>query len=302
VVVDGYSYLVDCGYGVARQLARSGLGLLSLRDIFITHLHSDHVADYFTLLLLGWAGLETTPAPLHAYGPGQAGGVAALPGEPAGEAASPVANPANPTPGLSDLTRTQMAAHAYDLNVRMREAGHRELSQLVAVRELPIPSDWGARPPDHVAPAMDPIVVKEDENVTVTAILVNHPPVFPSFAYRFDTSDGAVVISGDTTPSANLITLAHNADVLVHEVVDTAYMKGLSLPPDKQRALRHVVESHTDVNEVGAVAARADVGTLVLSHFIPGNDALSDHDWVKSAEAGFSGRVVAGRDLLELEV
>jgi ribonuclease BN (tRNA processing enzyme) len=89
---------------------------------------------------------------------------------------------------------------------------------------------------------------------------------------------------------------------LVHEVVDTAYMKGLSLPPDKQRALRHVVESHTDVNEVGAVAARADVGTLVLSHFIPGNDALSDHDWVKAAEAGFSGRVVAGRDLLELEV
>ncbi len=40
-------------------------------------------------------------------------------------------------------------------------------------------------------------VVMQDENVKVTAALVNHPPVVPSFGYRFDTADRSIVISGD---------------------------------------------------------------------------------------------------------
>ena len=48
----------------------------------------------------------------------------------------------------------------------------------------------------------------QDANVKVTAALVSHPPVVPAFAYRFDTADRSIVISGDTARSDNLIALA----------------------------------------------------------------------------------------------
>ncbi len=54
----------------------------------------------------------------------------------------------------------------------------------------------------------------------ITATLVDHHPKAPAFAYRFDTPDGSIVVSGDTTVNPNLIDLAHNADYLVHEVID----------------------------------------------------------------------------------
>ena len=55
IVVRGASYVVDCGNGVARQMVAAGLKLGSIRDVFVTHQHSDHNADYGNLLLLAWA-------------------------------------------------------------------------------------------------------------------------------------------------------------------------------------------------------------------------------------------------------
>src|SRR4028119_2075884 len=61
------AYVVDCGNGVARQLAFAGVPLPKLRHVFITHHHSDHNADYGNLLLLAWAaGLRTR---VDAWGP-----------------------------------------------------------------------------------------------------------------------------------------------------------------------------------------------------------------------------------------
>jgi ribonuclease BN (tRNA processing enzyme) len=67
IVVDGAAYVIDCGDGVARQLTAARIPLTTLRHIFITHLHSDHVLDYGNLILLAWAvGLDTR---LDTWGP-----------------------------------------------------------------------------------------------------------------------------------------------------------------------------------------------------------------------------------------
>jgi len=67
IVANGAAYVVDCGDGVARQLASAGISPTSLRHIFLTHHHSDHNADYGNLMLLAWAsGLETR---LDTWGP-----------------------------------------------------------------------------------------------------------------------------------------------------------------------------------------------------------------------------------------
>src|SRR4051794_14804528 len=66
IVVGDRIYLVDCGDGVARQLALAGLPIRQLRAIFITHQHSDHNAGYGPLWLLGWT---TGSGAIDAYGP-----------------------------------------------------------------------------------------------------------------------------------------------------------------------------------------------------------------------------------------
>src|SRR5262245_16601224 len=67
IIANGAAYVVDCGDGVARQLALAGVPLASLRNVFITHHHSDHNADYGNLIWLTWAaGLRT---PVDAWGP-----------------------------------------------------------------------------------------------------------------------------------------------------------------------------------------------------------------------------------------
>src|SRR5687768_16605699 len=55
ILVDGVAYVVDCGDGVARQFRLAGIPWTALRNIFITHHHSDHNADYGNLMLLAWA-------------------------------------------------------------------------------------------------------------------------------------------------------------------------------------------------------------------------------------------------------
>jgi len=71
IIAGGSAYVVDCGNGIARQLALARVPLPTIRHVLITHHHSDHNADYGTLLLLAWSsGLKTRidtwgPAPLR---------------------------------------------------------------------------------------------------------------------------------------------------------------------------------------------------------------------------------------------
>ncbi|MER5391002.1 hypothetical protein [Saccharopolyspora sp. NPDC002686] len=62
--------------------------------------------------------------------------------------------------------------------------------------------------------------VMEDDRVKVSAVLVPHGPVFPSFAFRFDTAHGSVTFSGDATCTDNLVKLARGSDILVHEAIN----------------------------------------------------------------------------------
>ena len=305
VVVGDRTYLVDCGGGVTRQLRRARL-LARLHRVYLTHLHSDHTCDLFNVFLLGWPILQWNP-PVRIFGPGPAGGAPALPPDVPGRPPVPLHQPANPTPGLAGLVEAQLHAHAYDINIRMREAGRHDLGALIVPHEIGLPAGLGAAGPDHVAPDMEPIVLEDEGDVRVTAVLVPHPPVFPAFAFRFDTPDGSVVLSGDTAPSENLVRLARGADILVHEVFDDRIVDdaGSELDEDEAweaaRRHHHMVTSHTSLQEVGRIAAAAGVGRLVLNHFIPGDDALPDEHWLQGV-TGFEGEVVVGRDLLELSL
>jgi ribonuclease BN (tRNA processing enzyme) len=254
IVVGDRIYLVDCGDGVARQLALAGLPIRQLRAVLITHQHSDHNAGYGPLFLLAWAANLATP--VDVYGP----------------------------PPLVDMTERLLQAYRFDIELRMADEGRPPLAPLIRPREITSPGE-----------------VFRDDRVRVTAALNDHPPIRHSFAYRFDTGDRSIVISGDTRYSANVIALAKGADVLVHEVVSREFWErpDAPQPPD---VVRHILASHTDAPDVGRVAAAAGVRTLVLSHFVPteGPGAPTDEQWLAGVRRHYKGRVVLGRDLMEI--
>ena len=141
-----------------------------------------------------------------------------------------------------------------------------------------------------------------DANLTVTAALVHHPPMDRAFAYRFDAADRSIVISGDTTQSDGLVELARGADVLVHEALYPAGIDrlaaGVANAPDLKRS---IMSHHTTAEDAGRVAQAAGVTTLVLSHLVPAEDpSITEQMWANAAKRWFRGRVIVGRDLLEL--
>ncbi|GAA1554261.1 MBL fold metallo-hydrolase [Actinomadura kijaniata] len=289
LVVNGRVYVVDLGHGAFDGFERAGLRIADLDAVFITHLHSDHIADLYTLPFLRFGGIKPMTHPLHIYGPGRAGTL------PRTDRPRPVVNPANPTPGLTDLVNAQMAGTAYDLNLRMRDEGWPDIRGLVRTHDIAVPP-VGAGPHGPMAPPMRPFPVMSDDNVKVSAILVEHPPVFPSFAFRFDTEHGSVVFSGDTTITPNVVTLARGADVLVHEVIAMRLVRiAGNLSPDQ---VKHHENSHSDVARVGReVAQKAGVERLVLSHLAPGDRRMvPDAVWKVQAGRGYDGRVIVGDD------
>ena len=143
-------------------------------------------------------------------------------------------------------------------------------------------------------------MIYQDEKVKVTAALVNHPPVVPAFAYRFDTRDRSIVFSGDTTADDRLIALARGADVLVHEVL---YVPGidkmLARVPNAATLKEHLIASHTPTYDLGRVAREAQVKTLVLTHLVPGDDlTITDEMWTADVRKDFAGEIIVGQDLM----
>lgn len=188
-------------------------------------------------------------------------------------------------PPLADMTRHFLALNDYDIRTRMADEGRPALEPLIVPHEL---TAGGA--------------VMEDANVRVTAALVEHPPVSPALAYRFDCADRSFVISGDTRPSPALVELARDADVLVHEVMHVPSIEALIAREQNAATLReHLLASHTTTEQVGRLATEAGVKTLVLSHFVPGGyPFVSDDVWYDAVRPHFAGNLIVGRDLLEI--
>lgn len=310
VVVGADRYIVDFGRGWQERYYEAGLGsekaqsgfsgLEGLRAGFVTHLHSDHIIDLPRLLLFGSTeGLRKKSEPVVIVGPASRGALPPVSGNLQGE--ERLVNPDQPTPGIAATVEQIYAAYASDLNDNIRDSGMPHPDTYIDVQEIALP-EGTAGPEVSVSPDMQPFEIYKDENVTVFATLVNHAPMYPSYALRFETPEGAIVFSGDTNRNANLIALAKDADVLVHEVIDTDWADALFPEPRssaENAKLHHLIESHTPTQELGGIAAEAGVGSLVLSHLAPAT--VADEDWLDDI-SGFEGETYIGRPLFRLEL
>jgi len=142
-------------------------------------------------------------------------------------------------------------------------------------------------------------VILEENGVRVRAFLVDHGPVKPAYGFLFESADGRVAFSGDTTVCERLIDAARGVDLLVHECFIHAAMAARQGVPSAQ-GLSNVASYHTLSSDVGKVASRAGAGVLLLNHFVPvefDRDAL-----LAEVAADFRGPLVIGEDLLSVDV
>jgi ribonuclease Z len=193
----------------------------------------------------------------------------------------PVVAPTGPTTTYLGL---MMDPWADDIAIRQSHAGR---------DDRPDPLVVGFDAPEA------PTQVWEQGDVKVTAVAVHHEPVSPAVAYRVDTPDGAVVISGDTRVCDEVAALSVDADVLVHEVFRTALVRPLMADVPH---LAHIADYHADSEALGGLAARIGVPILVLTHMIPAprNDAQELALANEILNAGYGGDVIVAKDLTKV--
>lgn len=250
----------DAGRSTVLRIAEAGAACHQLDALFLTHVHSDHVIDLADVVMTRW--LEGT---LHPAGP----------------------LPIIAVDGLATRFASAMLdPYADDIAVRVEHV--QPAGPQLAIRGFALPAE-----PTEVWRS-------EAGDVRVEAIAVHHEPVHEAVGYRVTTSDGVVVISGDTRVCDEMREFARDADVLVHEAC-----RATSLAPFiAGTALEHIFEYHADTVQLGRLAADADVRHLVLTHLIPAPTTADDEaGFVDDVTAGgYQGRVTVGHDLDTIEL
>jgi ribonuclease BN (tRNA processing enzyme) len=297
LVVNDKTYVVDCGRSAVTQYVDSGLRFDSLEHIFLTHMHADHLADYYNFFMLGGhiknqLG-DHIDKQVKVLGPGKAGGLTPR-WTPQGNTDDVPTLPPGDT-GTVEMTELLRQAYSYSMNIFLRDMAVADVRTLMDVKDIQIPAGVNAAPMDwqqgSTAPDMEPFEIFRDDNVVVKAILVPHGVVFPAYAFRFDTEHGSVTFSGDTTHSENLIKLADQTDILVHEAIGG----GEQLP---EASYQHMKDSHVFIQECGPIAEKAGAKHMVISHYAELDETMVNYDeFQRLAQQGYNGEVTIGKEL-----
>jgi ribonuclease Z len=194
-------------------------------------------------------------------------------------------------PPTEDLTRGLFeapdGAWVCDWNARIETPGSQ---QAFANRGGTLPR----RPPQIDAVDIDATFRLEEDDFSVRAAdTVHAQPFLESVAYRIDSDEGSIVFTGDTEPVDSVVELARGVDMLICMCWDT----------DEAMEAEGLSRGMTGTPSAATLAAKAGVGTLVLTHIAPNLDRPSVRErGIQDAAAVFDGRIVFGEELQTLDV
>jgi ribonuclease BN (tRNA processing enzyme) len=264
-------YLFDVGEGTQRQMEAARLPLASVRAVFLTHHHLDHVGGLGPLIANRWVQMRHAPLPVIGP-PGTLGMVAGLVQAYRPIELAPVTlGPKAPPPMASGVDVRDLAAEMDSPALVYQDE---------AIRVFAVVNDHY-----HFAPGTESARTAR------------------SYAYRIEAGGRSIVLTGDTGPSRRVEALAKGADLLVSEVMDRAAIaRDLAASGFSGSALegfmKHMDANHLTPALAGEMAARAGVRALVLSHLVPGRDGdTSDAGYVHGLAGRFTGPVTVAKDL-----
>lgn len=273
--LNGVTYLIDAGNGVARQLAQAGIPVMAVKKIFITHNHDDHNADLGTIIGLSWS-LGSLEA-FDVYGP--AGTKQVIDGFRESYAVNE---------GIRDLDSPQRRGGKTEGPVNIHDIGSAKAAKTI-YRDVNVKVEAIENCHYHHDPDAKGKYAKER-----------------SYAFKFTTADRVVVFSGDTGPCKQLPAFVKGADVLIHEVISPelteANMRAAGLVDAMPEAmLKGLVKQsqlyHTVPEEVGKLAQSAGVGMVVLNHIMPGRKSDPEDAYTRGVAKYYTGKVLVAKDL-----
>jgi ribonuclease Z len=246
VFAGGRFYVVDAGPESTENLSLWGIPLDRIGGVLLTHFHSDHIGDLGELQLQTWAGGRA--GPLAVYG---------------GPGVEAVVDGFNRAYRLDQGYRT--SHHGEDV---MPSAAWGLEARPIALEGEPYPAKDRSR------------VFFDDGSLRITAIEVNHAPIEPAYAYRFDYRGRSVVVTGDLKDHPPLVHAARGADLLVSEAISRPMTESLERAAGGAgragtAAIMHDVQDyHISPEEAARAANEAGVGLLVFYHLLPAPDGF----------------------------
>jgi ribonuclease Z len=246
VFAGGKFYVVDSGPESTENLVLWGIPLSAIGGVLLTHFHSDHIGDLGELNLQTWAGGR--PSPLTVYG----------------------------GPGIEEIVGG--FNQAYRLDQGYRTTHHSDRVMPAATWPM-IPHRVELEGEPTVAKNRTAIVL-DNGSLRITAIEVDHAPIAPAYAYRFDYKGRSVVITGDLKYHAPLAEAARGADVLVSEAIVPSMTQSLgkgasAAGRDRTAAIMHDIEDyHITPEQAARIANQAGVRLLAFYHLLPAPDGV----------------------------
>jgi len=263
VLAGKQAFIFDAGTGGSRNLGPMGFPTGRTEQIFLTHLHSDHLDGLGEMLLGTWInGARTTPTPV----------------------AGPV--------GTSKIV--EGFNMAYQIDSTYRTAHH--------TSEIANPDGFGAVATE-IELTDNSQVVYDQNGVKIPAFKVTHEPVSPAFGYRVDYKDRSISISGDTAYDPNIAIASKGVDVLFHEALNMEMVKTMEKGARANGAERtakimfDIRDYHTSPVDAARIATAAGAKDLVLYHIVPmlPVDAMIPM-FVKGAADEFDGKITVSED------
>jgi ribonuclease Z len=246
VFAGGKFYIVDSGPESTENLVLWGIPLSKIGGVLLTHFHSDHIGDLGELSLQTWAGGR--PSPLAVYG----------------------------GPGIEQVVEGFNAAYRLDQGYRTTHHTERVMPSatwpMIAHR---VELDGEATPAKNRTG-----LVLDDGALRITAIEVDHAPIAPAYAYRFDYKGRSVVITGDLKLHRPLARAAERADVLLSEAIAPNMTRTLgngarAAGRDNTAAIMHDIEDyHITPEQAATIANEAQVKLLAFYHLLPAPDGF----------------------------
>tara|TARA_R110000823_G_scaffold27609_10_gene80387 strand:- start:1714 stop:2784 length:1071 start_codon:yes stop_codon:yes gene_type:complete len=230
-------FLVDAGTDGVRNLIRMGYQPGTIAGVFLTHFHSDHIDGLGEAATLRWAG-GGSKSPLPVFGP----------------------------PGVERIVNGFNEAYAQDFVYR-----HDHHGDIVADLD-----GAGLTAQPFAKPAEGSLTtVYEQDGLTVEALAVDHLPVDPAVGYRFSYKGRTVLVSGDTSKSANIATFARGVDLLVHEALAPNLVNMMHTAAKNAgneimaKVTYDILDYHASPVEAAETARDAGVGHLLYYHIVP---------------------------------
>ncbi|HEY4343005.1 MAG TPA: MBL fold metallo-hydrolase [Parvibaculum sp.] len=285
VIAGGHIVIIDVGPGSWSRIAGAKLPATKIDTILLTHLHSDHIGALGEFAVQGWIGGRDVP--LEITGP-----AAPVTADPKAE---------GHMSGTAELVAGFAKAYDADEGYRISHHGANYLAlggtSLVA-HEIPTPAR------DVLVPVFD------KDGLKISAFLVDHHPVEPSYGYKVEYQGRVAIISGDTKKTESVERFSKGADLLVHEALNHDMLKligqALTETGGKRFAkmLHDTVGYHTSPVEAAEIAHAANVPLLVLTHIVPPlPNALARHMFMRGvAEVRGNGQTILGDDGLMISM